>query len=96
MFWLGYKQVLLPSVAKQVFEKQVTPELLYKLRLSICSRPTFFVNFVRKLFSSKERRESNMKGKRRKNKLDEAKIQAMKENAFNLFVIVCTPDLFAV
>ena len=66
-------------------EKVVTPELLYTLRLQSCSRPNFCVRFIRELFSVDERRECNVKGQRGKKKVDEAKIQVVKENAFNLY-----------
>ena len=45
----------------------------------------FSVNFVRELLTMEERRESNIKGKRGKSKLDETKIRVVKENAFNLY-----------
>ena len=40
------------------------------------------VNLARELFTSKERQESNVKGKRGKKKLDAAKMKETERNAF--------------
>ena len=84
-FFFSNKQVRLLSAEKPTVEKQATPELLYVLKLRSCSRQNFCVHFIREMFSNDERRESNVKCKRGKKKLDEATMQMVKENAFNLY-----------
>ena len=86
-FSFSYKQNSLVSAEKAQVERQITPELLYQLRLRSCSRPNFCVQLIRELFSNEERRECNVKGKRGKKKLNEAKMLIVKENAFNLYPV---------
>lgn len=63
----------------------ITSETLYKLRLKSCSRPNFCVNLARELFTTDERQESNVKGKRGKKKLDAAKMKVIERNAFHIY-----------
>ena len=63
----------------------LSPETIYKLRIKSCSRPNFSVNLARELFTSTERQESNVKGKRGKKKLDTAKMKQIEMNAFQIY-----------
>ena len=66
-------------------EINITSEMLNTLRLKSCSRANFCVNLARQLFSVEERQESNVKGRRGKKRLNEAKMKVIETNAFHVY-----------
>ena len=76
----------LPSEAASSCTDELMPEsAVMKIRANSCSRENFASKLVRTVFTTEERRNSNVSGRCGRTKLDEKRVHQVRELAFRLY-----------